>query len=204
MKLPTYSATVGVTPAEESSVTDDDAFWTYVCDARNQFTQFGKDWTSYKNGARSGPTMGLMPVAPSMAGAPTMVLPDIFGRITALVARIKQHPGYTEAIGQDLNIIGDEQTVDVNAMKPILTLTLQTAHPNVGWRKQGMDSLEIHVDRGNGVFGFLAIDTVPDYLDTFALPAPGTSAVWKYKAIYRGTDQQVGQWSDVSSMSVMN
>ncbi len=115
-----------------------------------------------------------------------------------LVARIKNHPGYTEAIGQDLAIIGAEQTVDPGAMKPALKLTLAAGHPNVGWKKQGMDGLEIHVDRGAG-FGFLAIDTVPDYLDTAALPAAGASAVWKYKAIYRLGDEEVGQWSDVAS-----
>ena len=59
------------------------------------------------------------------------------------------------------------------------------------------------MDRGTGAFGFLAFDTIPDYLDTAALPAPGLSAVWKYKAIYRLGDEQVGQWSDVASISVM-
>jgi len=204
MKLPTYSSTLGVTPAEETSVADDNAFWLYVCDARNQFNQFGKDWTAYKNGARSGPSLGDMPTPQSLPGAPTMVEANIFGRITTLVARIKKHPGYTEAIGQDLDIIGDEQTVDLNAMKPVLKLTLQAGRPNVGWKKSGMGSLEIHVDRGNGVFTYLATDTVPDYLDTATLPAAGTSAVWKYKAIYRFNDEQVGQWSDVASISVMS
>jgi len=32
--------------------------------------------------------------------------------------------------------------------------------------------------------------------------APGTSAVWNYKAIYRFHDEQVGQWSDVVSVTV--
>ena len=35
------------------------------------------------------------------------------------------------------------------------------------------------------------------------LVAPGTGTVWKYKAIYRLNDEQVGQWSDVASVSVM-
>ena len=65
-----------------------------------------------------------------------------------------------------------------------------------------MGALEIWVDRGAG-FGLLAIDTVPDYLDTAALPAPGQSATWKYKAIYRLNDEQVGQWSDPASIAVM-
>jgi hypothetical protein len=202
-KLPTYAATIGVTPDEAASAAADNLFCAYVCDARNQFNQFAKDWTAYKNGARSGPTMGDMPTPPTLAAAPAMVEPNIFGRITALVARIKAHPGYTEAIGQDLAIVGGEQTVDLDAMKPVLKLSLQAGHPNVGWKKAGMGSLEILVDRGNGVFAYLATDTVPDYLDTAALPAAGTSAVWKYKAIYRLNDEQVGQWSDVASLSVM-
>ncbi|MBI3414312.1 MAG: hypothetical protein HY043_03165 [Verrucomicrobia bacterium] len=52
-------------------------------------------------------------------------------------------------------------------------------------------------------FAFLAFDTEPDYLDTAPLPAPGARAVWKCKAIYRLHDEQVGQWSDVVSVSVM-
>jgi hypothetical protein len=48
----------------------------------------------------------------------------------------------------------------------------------------------------------LAIDTVPDYLDTYPLPAPGQTALWRYKAIYRIGDEQVGQWSDVVSQAV--
>ena len=40
------------------------------------------------------------------------------------------------------------------------------------------------------------------YLDTATLPAPGAGAVWRYKAIYRLHDEQVGQWSD--SISVLN
>ena len=34
------------------------------------------------------------------------------------------------------------------------------------------------------------------------LPPPGTSVLWKYKAIYRFHDEQVGEWSDVLSVVV--
>jgi len=201
-KLPTYSAVVGVTAGEVTQTQQDNAFWAYVVDAKNKFAQYAQDWTAYKNSARGGGPLGAMPTAPALGPAPTMVPPDIFGRIAALVARIKKHPGYTEAIGNDLDIIGSEQAVDPGAMKPILKLTLEAGHPNVGWKKQGMDAIEIEVDRGSG-FVFLAIDTVPDYADTAPLPAAGASAVWKYRAIYRLDDERVGQWSDVASISVM-
>ena len=54
-----------------------------------------------------------------------------------------------------------------------------------------------------GAFAFLTIDTVPDYLDTATLPVSGTSAVWRYKAIYRLNDEQVGSWSDIATIGVM-
>ena len=49
---------------------------------------------------------------------------------------------------------------------------------------------------------FLIINTEPNTTDPTPLPVPGTSAVWNYKAIYRLHDEQVGQWSDVVSVTV--
>lgn len=202
-KLPACAARVGVSPEEAAATKADSAFFNYVCDAQHQHTQTAQNWTQYKNAARDGGALGDMPTAPALGVAPAAVPPGIFARASALAARIKKHPGYTDALGQDLGIIGAEQTVDLNALKPVLRLTLQAGHPNVGWIKQGMDGLEILVDREAGAFAFLAFDTIPDYLDTAPLPAPGTSAVWKYKAIYRLNDEQVGQWSDAATVSVM-
>jgi len=201
-KLGTYAATVGVAPTEVNREKADYVFFSYVCDARNKFNQFAQDLTAYKNAARSGGTLGAMPVAPVLGAAPALVSADIFGRATTLAARIKKHPGYTTAIGEDLNIIGAE-TVSVNTseLKPVLKLTLQAGRPIVGWKKQGMTGIELQVDRGQG-FVFLAIDTVPDYTDTAALPAAGQAALWKYIGIYRQGDDRVGQWSDVVSLAV--
>jgi hypothetical protein len=202
-KLPTYAATVGVTPAEVTQAAADSLFFNYVCDAHDQHTKTTRDWTAYKSAAAGGTAIGSLPTTPAMGVPPPAVPPNIFGRNSALALRIKKHPGYTEAMGQDLGLIGAEQTIDYTILKPILQITLQAGHPVISWRKQGMDSLELWVDRGDGKgFIFLAIDTVPDYTDTATLPA-GTSAVWKYKGIYRESDEQVGQWSDVVSTPVM-
>jgi hypothetical protein len=202
-KLPTDGPTVGVTAAEITQTTADNLYFGYVCDAHNQHTQTTRDWTAYKIALGGGTALGAMPTTPALGAPPPAVPPGIFIRASALAARIKKHPAYTEAIGQDLGIIGAEQVIDYNSLKPVLAVTLQAGHPNLGWKKQGTDGLELLVDRGTGTFAFLAFDTVPDYLDTQPLPAPGTSAVWRYKAIYRVADEQVGQWSDIVSISVM-
>ena len=203
-KLPTYAAALGLSAGDTASATADAAFFAYVFNAQPQVASYAQQWTAYKMAARDGsdtPTLGAAPVAPTFGVAPAVVAPGIIPRAAALVARIKVAPGYTNSIGQALQIVGADQTVDVNSMKPIITAEQDAGEVIVGWTKSGMDGVEIQVDRGAG-FVFLAIDTVPDYNDTQPLPAAGQSALWKYKAIYRLNDERVGQWSDVVSIAV--
>ena len=205
-KLPSYQVALGLTAADVASVTADAAFFTYALNAQIQVAAYSQQWTAYKNAARngSGPALGDIPAAPVLpAPAPAMVPPGIFGRATALVARIKPAPGYTEAIGQALQIIGAEHPVDPTTLKPVLDTELDAGQVNISWTKQGMDAMEIQADRGDGRgFVFLAIDTIPNYTDTAAMPPAGQSALWKYKGIYIQADQRVGQWSDVVSIPV--
>ena len=203
-KLPTYQAALGLTAADVASVTADAAFFTYALNAQIQIAAYSQQWTAYKNSARNGnaPALGAIPPAPVLpTPAPAMVAPGIFGRATALVARIKTAPGYTDSIGQALQLIGADQTVDVNSLKPVLTAELDAGAVDIGWIKQGMDALELWVNRGTG-FVFLAVDSIPDYTDTAPMPAAGQSALWQYKGIYLQADQRVGQWSDVVSLPV--
>jgi hypothetical protein len=203
-KLPTYQAALGLTAADVDSVTADAAFFTYALNAQIQVASYSVQWTAYKNSARNGnaSALGAIPAAPVLpTPAPAMVAPGIFGRATALVARIKTAPGYTESIGQALQIIGAEHPVDPTTLKPVLDVELDAGAVDIGWLKQGMDSLELWVDRGTG-FVFLAIDTIPNYTDTAPMPPAGQSALWKYKGIYIQADQRVGQWSDVVSIPV--
>ncbi len=203
-ELPNHNTAVGVTAAELASVQADALYFDYVMGGQQAFAAAALQWTAFKNKARNGTgaSMGALPVAPAPGTPPAPVAPGIFKRVATLVARIKKHSGYTDAIGQALDIIGAEQTFDPNTLKPVLKTELQAGHPAVLWTKGHADALEIWVDRGTGTSAFLAMDTVPDYVDTFALPAPGQTALWKYKAIYRLNDEQVGQWSDVVSQAV--
>jgi len=138
---------------------------------------------------------------------PVMITPQANGwRFTAsLVSRIKGHAAYTEADGQDLGVIGaEEQGADPETTQPDLKLVrVAGGHIEVQWKKSGFTGVRIEVDRGNGQWTFLAVDTVPHYTDT-ATPAPGTTALWKYRAIYLDGDESFGQWSDTVSIAVNN
>ena len=62
-----------------------------------------------------------------------------------------------------------------------------------------LDLCELQVDRGQG-WQLLAMDTTPNYTDT--APFPATPTKWKYRAIYRVGDAQVGVWSGVVEIVV--
>jgi len=202
-KLPGYKTILNLTDADISGVQADNTFFAFVLNSNNQVAAYAKQWTTYKNTARSGgdASLAILPVAPVFTSPAVTVEPDIFGRATALVARIRVATGYTQAIGQALRIIGADNPVDPSTLKPVLDVEVDAGQVNVGWTKQSADGIEIWVDRGDGKgFIFLAIDTIPDYTDTQPLPA--TAAVWKYKAIYIIADERVGSWSDVVSLPV--
>ena len=206
VKLVTHGATVGVSVSEISAVGEDAAYFRWCLEAKRAFRERLRLWTAYMNIVADGPPgtpLDPPPLTITLPAMPAVTTADIIGRASALGSRIKKHAGCTDAIAQDLGLIGVETVTDLLTVKPQIKLVLDAGHPVVKWKKKGMSSLEIWVDRGTGVFVFLAIDTEPDYPDTAPLPGPGLSAVWKYRAIYRKGDAQVGQWSDVVSQTVV-
>ena len=134
---------------------------------------------------------------------PPAVDPGVIPRLSAFAAHLKTLKNYTTAIGQDLWIVAASHVVDPSSWKPSLSIQIKVAHPVILWTKGNASAIEIWVDRNDGnSFVFLTINTEPNTTDTTQLPAPGTIAVWNYKAIYRLHDEQVGQWSDVVSVTV--
>jgi len=205
-KLGTYQAKYTLAAADITDMQNGSAYFNYWMNYRNQFEVYFRKLTEFKNevrdGVPSGASASVAPVVPAMAAAPTAVAPGIFARASALGSIIKTKPNYTVADGQDLGIEGAEDSTDPQTMQPTLRLRLVSGgHPEIVWTKHGMDGIEIWADHGTGAFAFLAIDTVPNYTDTSALPS-GTAQLWKFKAIYRLADEQVGSWSDVVSITV--
>jgi len=205
-KLSTYAATFGIAAGTITSVTDDTAMFKYMVDMQEKFKTFKQDITAYKNLLSEGPgggATGPVPIIPVLAAPPTLVRIAIFRRIRELVAQIKANSNYTENIGEDLGIVGDEQTVEINKLKPELKSDIVAGHPVIKWTKGHADALDIFVDRNDGAgFVFLATDSHPDYTDTTPLPQGVESAVWEYQAIYKINDEQVGKYSESIKVTV--
>jgi hypothetical protein len=206
-KLPGYALKYNIDPLAVTDTRNGYLNIAYWMDNEHQSDSYQQKLTGYKdemmNGVAVGATASVLPTAPVFAAPPTAVAPGIIKRATAIGNVIKSSSVYTIADGEDLGLEGVEASMDLDSMKPAIKLVLVSGgHPEVKWMKQGMDGIEIYVDRGTGTYILLAFDTHPDYMDTAPLPATGATAVWNYKSIYRFGDNQVGLWSDVVSITV--
>ena len=201
--LPKYQSIFQISNEDMETVKSDAVSLRHAHTSHHQVQNYAHHWTAYKNQLLDGGGGDVSwPVAPVIDPhiSPT-VTPGVIARLSSLVARIKAHKNYTTAIGQDLHIIGAEIVLDTASWKPALSVKYIAGHPVIVWSKGKAGAIEIWADRsdGNG-FSFFTINTEPDTSDNTPLPATGTGINWKYKAIYRLHDEQVGQWSDVLSI----
>ena len=125
-------------------------------------------------------------------------------RIFDLVADMKEKDGCGDAMCADLRIVGSsEEGPDFATLAPDIAVERKGNANHIDWGWQGygkwLTQCEIQVDRGQG-WEVLTFDTTPGYIDTH--PAPATLTMWKYRAIYRVDDEQVGQWSPVVSIAM--
>jgi hypothetical protein len=201
--LPHYVALLEVTNEDLASLQADALAFRYILKSMGDMQAYAHHLTEFKNILRDGSAATVGWIVPPMLVEPTppAVSSGIIPRLSTLVAHLKSHKNYSSAIGLDLGVIGTSTVTDPSTWKPILSAQNKAGHPIIGWTKGGAAAIEIWVDRGEGAgFVFLTINTEPNTSDSQPLPA--TSAVWKYKAIYRLHDEQIGQWSDVLSITV--
>jgi hypothetical protein len=107
---------------------------------------------------------------------------------------IKTRATYTAAIGEDLGIVGDEQTVDVNNSKPALKLRKVETGYELTFNLQGyFDGVKIYRQRPGQAKQFLATDTASPYIDT----EPQVNGT-QYTAWFLIADDAVGKESDAA------
>ncbi|MCG3146572.1 MAG: hypothetical protein PCFJNLEI_00003 [Verrucomicrobiae bacterium] len=158
----------------------------------------------------TGPDAVVLPVfnLPALPAGVAPVPPGALNRLFDLVQVIKKSPGYTETIGQDLNIIGPAASASsasaLAAPDPKLTLVQGTGQKAVraDFKKNGHMGVYIECKRGTGDWEFLAIDTESPYLDDRPLAQPGVPEVREYRMRYWDKGFPNGDWSDVDSITV--
>lgn len=209
-KLSKYMTLFGFTKSDIDKVVADSAnleiFFNFLESNKN----YAKALTAYRNHLMNGdsdnkalPTLTAPPAPPVFA---TTLVGDIFGRVMAQVQVIKNSPNVTDDILKDLGIYGiEEQAIDVETIKPEISVALVGGRPVVKWKKNKMQGIHIYVDRGDGK-GYGSIpytDMKPDFEDNFALPVSGQTAIWKYKAYYIMDDAEIGLESNEVVITVI-
>jgi len=203
--LPTYAANLGFSADDLAELERATAWYQFAVNLQTAGKAYSEATVAFRNAVKDGsnngaPTVPVLPVANPPPGEPFQ---DINDFLSTIIARVKLHKNYAEAIGKALNIIATQSAaVDLTAVQPILNVEFHSSHPRILWVMHGMDALEIEVDRGDGHFTLFTIDTTPNHTDTTPLPPAGTVVLWKYRAIYRVRDERVGQWSQVLEVSV--
>jgi len=205
--IPTYAATLGLTSAQTTEQAADADYFGYVLACHSIMRNGSQQWTGWKQITRDGGDVpssgeGELPVFPTKA---TAVAPGVEPRFRELVRQIKSQPNYNPSIGEALGIEGAEQTgPDMTTVEPDIGAKISGGAVAIKWgwggHREFLSMCELQVDRGNGTFVLLAIDTTPNYTDTE--PFPATPTKWTYRAIYRVGDHRVGQWSKPVSVTV--
>ena len=196
-KTPNYLTQLGITGADVSFLTLMCALWNSLTDYHNRAKRFAEDWTGIRKACFNGPTNSPPPAWPVWTGPATSPVGLDTGcglKLRAIIKRWKAAPGYTEAIGQDLSIVGDEINVNPDTAQTEVEVNLKAGRPQLTAPLLGFDSVEYHVNRGSG-FELLDVSTGAPVTDQHPLPALGESDVWTYRAILRLDNQPVGQWS---------
>jgi hypothetical protein len=120
--------------------------------------------------------------------------------LRGLVTRMKAHPGYTEAIGQDLGVIAVTTSADLINNKTTLKADVLPGRVRISFTKKGFTGVNIYSRlEGTAKWIFLARDTNSPYEDNRPL-ANDQPEKREYMAMGVVGDDEVGQPSDILSV----
>ncbi len=201
----THGPTVGLVAGDIAQAVADAAFAAVVVNGQSLYQSKSQEWTEYKAIVLYGPLntpLPAQPVAPAVAAVPLNSLASIVARFRQRAERIKAHPNYTPAIGEDCRIVAPLPP-PAGPPKPVLAGVAETGFGvRLTFTMQGHDAIEIYRKRGNEtVFTLITVDTNNPYFDGTPPLVAGQPEVRQYQARYKDNDLPVGDWSDVITIT---
>lgn len=199
-KIGGYASTLGLSPAEVTQVQTDNATLQLVINGGEIRRADYQEWVEFRDLVLHAPIGTPMPPTPtpgSVGAVPSGAQASIIPRLRALVQRIKAHPNYTQAMGEDLGI---EPPEAAPPERPTLKARAETNFQvRLTFTMYRMPMIEIQSRRGSEVeFTTIAYDTSSPYLDARAPLVAGQPEQRHYRARYVGRDNQpLGDWSDI-------
>ncbi|GIV04959.1 MAG: hypothetical protein KatS3mg016_0534 [Fimbriimonadales bacterium] len=201
-KLSGYASAFGLSAAEVAQVSTDRQVLEFAINGAQIRQTDAQEWTRFRDTvlfAPLGTPMPSLPTPGNVGTLPTGALASIVPRVRALVQRLKAHPNYTTAIGEDLGI--EPPSVSMPD-RPTLRARAETNfRVRLTFTMYRMPMLEIQSRRGSETeFTTIAFDTSSPYVDGRAPLEAGRPEIREYRARYIDrNDQPIGDWSDVVS-----
>ena len=207
LKFAAYALTVGFVAADVTALQNDYATFAYAVNLAAVFKEEAKERNQYKDTLRDGPigiAAPVTPTVPTIAPPATVSAPGIVPRLRAIIQRIKTHPNYTAAMGQDMGIVGSTSGPAAGD-KPSVSAEAQPASQVIlKWSKGVYDGVSIESQRGTETtWAQIGMDTSSPYLDSRAPTAAGVPELRRYRCRYFLSDEPKGDYSDIVSVTTV-
>lgn len=198
-KIDGYAVPLGLTPAQVSAAQDlCDGFvtaFTFHESAKTTMQSVTQWRDEVFYGTPTGDPAGAPPVF-AVAGAPAIsrgVVTQLFELRDLIVAA----PGYTEAIGEDLGIVGAEKAdVIPELVAPDLKPSVASGYTvNLKGSMQGMTGMRVEYRRAGGDFTPVAFLTNLPGSFQIAPAAPGQPESGEIRAVFIRKNAEFGNWS---------
>jgi hypothetical protein len=204
-KISNYAAVLGITVPEAEQTQTEIDYLIYLLNVRLPHErQTVAATVEYKNFIMNGdPTIALPATLPGTVpppAYPAQVLPGVISRLRKLIQTIKNHPAYTETIGQDLDILS---ATTAYPEAPTITLTQAAAGAvTIGWNKAGWSGVRFQSRAKGGEWSDLGIDLHSPFVDTRPLATPFQPEGREYRASYLDGDTPQATFSQVLEVTV--
>lgn len=208
-QLPGANTTLGLDADEVTAIINDARYCEYACgDWLTTAREFGPAATAAIELLFDGD--GAVPAAlpafapPALPAGVTAAAPGALRRIFLFVQKIKGCKTYTEAIGLQLGIVGQEDAAE----HPVPEFSLKQERGEgcqcvrIIFKKFGRQGVVIYSRRGGGAWEMLGIDLASPYLDERPLLAAGAPEVREYRLQYYDDAAPTGDFTPVQSITV--
>lgn len=207
-KIDDYATTFGIIDDEVEKIVASATLYNYIIGLIDLAKDFGKELTQFKDVlsiAPNGTTLGAIPVF-NGGTVPAVVPAGIFTMISGIVKRIKSsNTNYTEAIGMDLGIIGEETNFDQDSFKSVISGKSMPGSVTITFSKKGIDGVNVYSlpvgSTDPAIWEKLSYDGHSPYHDTRPLATAGTPENRQYKVRGVINDLEIGQWSDIITVT---
>ncbi len=205
-KLKTHEKTLGISATLMAIIIADGLAINYTLSLVEAANASLGTMLAFRDNLFNGPVGTIaapFPVFTTPANPPAAVIPGIFPRTRQTVRSIKANPACTQAIQEDLGIVGEDTTVDFDNVKPKLKAKYSGGKVDGKYMKKGATGALIESKRGDETeFSFLVMVTKTTFTDKRPNLVAGKAENREYRCWLLFNDEKVGQISDVVTVLV--